>query len=56
MDGSLFAALTTLVALIIQGLLLFYAYKTLRQNAETAKKRAIVDHIIKLSTSGILKN
>ena len=47
MDGSLFAQLTTLAALIIQGFLLFYAYKTLKQNAETAKKRAIVDHIIK---------
>lgn len=47
MDGSLFAQITTLAALVIQGFLLFFAYRTLQQNAETAKKRAIVDHIIK---------
>ena len=46
MDGS-FAQATTIAALVIQGFLLFFAYRTLKQNAETAKKRAIVDHIIK---------
>lgn len=46
MDGS-FTQVTTLIALLIQGFLLFYAYRTVKQNAETAKKRAIVDHIIK---------
>lgn len=47
MDGNLFVQATTVIALLIQGFLVFCAYKTLQQNGITARKRAIVDHIIK---------
>lgn len=47
MDGSSISLFVSSVALIIQGFLVYYAYKAIKQAEDTAKKRAIVDLIIK---------
>ena len=55
MDGSSqLSEMVSICALIFQGVLVWLAYAAIKRNEKTAKKRAIVDHIIKQREDKVL--
>ena len=44
--------IVAIIALVFQGFLVWLAYSAIKRNELTAKKRAIVDHIIKQRWGG----